>query len=336
MAGDVLHYYYKVISIFVYMPTIKKTDNGYFIGKTKVVDEEILKYIANLVIPPAFRGVEIYYRKGKPPKILYMGIDSKDREQFMYSDWWIEQQRKVKLCNLIRFGEMLPQIHADITTHLNRGGKWTIKRVIALILRVINLCYFRIGNIKYEEKHGSHGISTVSKRHIKFGEDGVRFDFIGKKGMKNECVVVDALAIKSLKSLCEHVAGDGHVFKYQLGGEWHHIKHTDVNDYLKEYDPLITSKMFRTWDTNMMLIKRLGQTEPWKMTAPQRRRAVVAALKEVSNLVHNTPAISKKDYADPELIKLYLEHPVTYRRDFITPITTERIRFLNWLRAKCS
>jgi DNA topoisomerase I len=296
-----------------------------------------LKYIASLVIPPAYRNVEIYYRTGRPPKILYMGIDAKGREQFIYSSWWTEQQRSIKLCNLIRFGEALPQIQSDITTHLRREGKWTQTRVIALILRIISLCYFRIGNTKYETLYQSHGISTISKRHIKIGDDGIRFEFIGKKAQKNECLVVDPLAVKSLQDLVGEIKSDTvHIFQYQSGGKWHDIKHTDVNDYLKKYDPVLTSKMFRTWDTNIMLIRLLERTEPIRLTAPQRRRVIVAALREVSYLVHNTLVICRKDYADPDLIGLYLDHPRKYKSLFITPPSSERVKFMNWLRNKCS
>ena len=312
----------------------KKTD-GFYHGKTKIIDPTILEYIKNLVIPPAYQDVEIYYKSGKHSKILYSGTDAAGREQFIYSEWWGEQQQALKLCNLIKFGEMLPQIQADIVARLKSGDKWTQTRIIALILRVISLCNFRVGQEKYTKLYESFGISTVHRKHLKFGDDGAKFEFIGKKSQLNACTVVDPVAIGALKNLLDRSA-DQNIFSYQLGKHWVPVKATEINDYLKTYDPVITSKMFRTWDTNIQLIKLLGLQDPTRLAASGRRKAVVAALREVSLLVHNTPAIARKAYADPEIIKMYLEHPRTYKKVFITPASSERIRFMNWLKSKCS
>lgn len=321
------------------MPVILrlKTDKGwsyqYKHGGKEVTDSAQLEYIKGLVIPPAYRDVEIYY--SARPKILYMGYDAKDRPQFIYASWWADQQRTIKLCNLIPFGEKLPSIMNDIDTVLRKGERWTQNRVVALILRVISHCYFRVGNVKYESKYESHGISTITPEHIEFKDSGAHIKFIGKKAQLNECVVVDPLARKLLEELRDAAkSGDHHLFKYQLGGEWHHVKHTDVNDFLKKYDPVFTSKMFRTFDTNVMLIKLL-QTDPNTLTPPARKREVVKALKTVSAVVHNTPTICRKDYADPDLINLYLAKPRSYKKWFITPQASERVRFINFLRDKC-
>lgn len=317
------------------MPTIyKRAGQFYHHDGSRVTDPDMLQYARGLVIPPAYRDVEIYYRRGtRPPKIMYMGTDAAGREQYIYAPWWAEQQRDIKLCSLIRFGELLPRIQTDITAHLRRGGRWTQTRSVALILRIIGLCYFRIGNTKYERLYKSHGISTVSKRHLIIDDAGARFSFVGKRAQTNECVIVDPLTIASLSNLVSHVGGDGHIFKYQSGGHWHHVRHTDVNDYLKVYDPVLTSKMFRTWDTNAMLIDLLP--DPVPLTSPARRRALVAVFRNISSRVHNTMAICRKSYADPDLAALYLEHPRKYRTLFVTPDSTTRTKLLGWLRSRC-
>lgn len=317
------------------MPTILKTPEGYVYkrGGAAITDQSTLDYLAKLVIPPAWRDVEIYY--GARPKILYMGWDAKDRPQFVYAQWWVEQQRSIKLCNLIPFGEMLPLIQSDIAKSLRQSGRWTKNKIAALVLRIISLCYFRVGNLKYEEQNASHGITTLSREHITIDAGGVHFKFIGKKAQLNECVCVDPLVKDRMRELLDLKSQDPHVFRYQAGQSWYHISHLDINDYLKAYNPQFTSKMFRTMDTNTMLIQLLSE-DPGQLTVSARKREVVKALKQVSAVVHNTAAVCKKDYADPDIIRLYLEKPRSYKKWFLTPTTSPRIRFINFLKSKCS
>lgn len=311
-----------------------KINNNYEYKDEKgniIKNNEILEYIKDLVIPPAYENVEIYYHNGKTPKILYHGIDSKGRPQFIYSQKWSESQREIKLCNLIDFGKAYSTIMNDIHNFL-KPQKWTENKIISLILLIISMCYFRIGNKKYCDLYCSHGISTITANHIDFLDIHARIHFIGKKGVHNECIIEDPLVIKLLKELCE-LHKTGPIFRYSSEGDYNIIKHTEINNWLKTYNPNFTSKMFRTFDSNIILINTLDQL-PFEDKPSKRKKAVVQALKQVALKVHNTPTISKKSYCDIDLIDLYLLHPKKYKSKFMNGKDT-KTNFINYLKDKC-
>jgi DNA topoisomerase-1 len=308
-----------------------------------VKDKVILEYIEKLVIPPAYMSVEIYYQaNGREPKIKYIGYDDKGRVQAIYSKKWTEQARSIKLCNLVHFGEELPMIMSRMDNHM-RSSRMTKNKVIATILKIISICYFRIGNIKYENLYSSHGISTLSKKHIKFLDDNkvVQMSFIGKKGVLNEGTIDDPLTVNVLRDLYNTKSHDQHLFMYQLDGKWNHVTHIDINNWLKEINPIFTSKMFRTFDANSLLISELNNlhtaenTKPAQLSPSKRKKKVVAALNVVAEKVHNTPAISKKSYCDIDMIDMYITQPRKWQSFFRTPSTSDRIKFVNYLKKKC-
>ena len=130
------------------------------------------------MIPPAYRNVKIFYEKS--PKILYEGFDDKDRKQQIYSKAWVKKAEKQKFQELYRFGQKFPKIMLDINANISKPSL-TRKKIISLILRIISICYFRIGNLKYQKLYGSHGISNIKAKHLKIGKKKMFVKFIGKK-----------------------------------------------------------------------------------------------------------------------------------------------------------
>lgn len=302
---------------------------------TKVTDKTTLEWINSLRIPPAWTQVTIFYNMSS--KQTCCGYDAVGRLQCLYSAKHREKARAQKYCDLITFGEKLPSIQNDIKKYLE-SGRYTKLKIIALILRIVMCCSFRLGTLTYEAKNDSYGITTIRRQHVKFANGKVVIAFIGKKGVHNECVISDPIVVKILSELVSIKKEDDHVMMYNIGGihgQWIHIKHTDVNVFLREYGETITSKDFRTFQSNMILIDGLKTQDPNGMKITARKKVIKAIAEKVADIVHNTPAISKKDYIDPEIIDLYINHPVKYRKMFITPNATARIMFLNWLKQKC-
>jgi DNA topoisomerase-1 len=296
----------------------------------EVTDPAALAYIKSLVIPPAYDRVEIRYNTND--KVTYVGYDAKERPQHHYAEWWIKQQRAAKFCDLIQFGKTLPRITADIRAAVQQK-RTTKNKIIALIMRVIMLCSFRIGHEKYSKLYQSYGISTIEKRHVAISQGALSIAFVGKKGVANDCVVVDPIAVREIKALIADKAPNEKVFTYTKDGERKLIKPTEVNDWLKAYDPKFTSKMFRVFMTNLLLINSMKKTNPRHMTEAQRKKHVVQTLKEVSCVVHNTPAVCKKDYSDTDVIDLYVQHPSKWHAAFAG--VSARVGFLNFLKKKC-
>jgi len=316
-------------------PTDKPTSWYIQDRSNKVInDEKILKWIESLVIPPAWQKVQI--DTSLQAVQIAWGYDLKNRQQVIYSKSHIIKARKEKYCNLVKFGETLPKIMADIDSYL-KAEKFTKNKIIALTLKIVDCCSFRLGTLKYEHGNNSYGITTITPEHLTFEKNGnININFVGKKGVENDCTITDPLIVTNLKKLSEIDKKDRHIMTYQEGKEWFHVKHTEVNYFLNEYGENFTSKDFRTFRSNTLLIDLLRKEEdPYKLEPSKRKKQMNAAILEVSALIHNTKAIAQKDYIDPEILQLYMEHPIAYRSKFITPKTDARILFINWLKLKC-
>jgi DNA topoisomerase-1 len=308
--------------------------------------KELVQYAKSLVIPPAYKNVEIYANTNNvpiagvnQPKILYSGYDDKGRKQSIYSSAWNAKVKSEKFCLLIEFAKKYPKMLSDMKSQL-KSSKVTKNKVISTILRIISLCYFRIGNVKYEKLYRSHGISTVHNKHFSVDKTTgtIMIKFIGKKGVLNECTVVDKDTLTSVQELLSN-RKNGPVFIYENSTGRHQIKHTDVNNWLKKYHPSFTSKLFRTLDTNLLIISRLNSSklaQDKKSTETQRKKVVISALKVVSEKVHNTPAICKKDYSDSKILTMFVTKPKEYIKHFVAPKTTVRTAFVAYLKSQCS
>ncbi len=337
--------------------------------KAPIKDETILKYLQSLVIPPNYHDVEIYYHKPpKKDKLSYIGYDAKDRPQHIYHKWWVEKARKNKYCGLIKFGEMIPKILATIKSYVGLK-KMSKNKLIGTIVSLILHCGFRVGNDKYSKMYKSYGLTTIEKRHITFtqaknkelkdtGVTIAHISFIGKKGVLNECTVTgvnDASnsgpsggaqdgedIVQILLELTKGKKPEDRVFvTNEPGHEPEEITPLDINNFLKGFDESITSKMFRTFQANLMLIEKLRLVNPQAMVkAGDRKKHVKQVITEISQTIHNTPAICKKEYIFSEIWELYLEKPRSFNGAFgsngsAAAKISPRIAFMNFMRRRC-
>ena len=293
-----------------------------------VINKEVLDYINKLIIPPAYNDFSIFYIK--KPKILFEGYDDKGRKQQIYSTDHKKKASKKKFCHLVKFGELLPNILKDIEMHL-KEKIFSKEKIIAIILKIVMKCGFRLGNLKYQKLYNSFGISNILVKHINFkkikvidgtkttSKDGIHIKFIGKKGVTNECDITNTDIINEIKKLISGKKNTDYVFKYNSinSNSLEIIKCIDINSWLKKYDPNITSKLFRTFDTNILFIELMQKKEdPMKLATSKRKKNIVEVMKLISTQINNTPAIAKKEYLHVDLWTIYLEHPKKYKKLF--------------------
>jgi DNA topoisomerase-1 len=307
-----------------------------------VKDKPVLEYIKKLVIPPAYADVSIFYEKS--PKILFQGYDDKKRLQQIYSPEHKKKAARKKFCHLMEFGKVLPNIERDIEKNI-KSIKITKDKIISLIIKIVMICGFRIGNLKYQKLYGSFGISNIFKSHIKMKNDPqnkssthMHINFIGKKGVLNECVIKNKELIVEINKLVSKKSAKEYVFTYTDG----ETKTTDkvitaleINKWLKSYHINTTSKMFRTFDTNVLFIEYMRDAEdPLKLSLAKKKKVVNEALKVISCQINNTPNICKKEYLHIDLLTLYLENPKKFKKYFFG-CNEARKCFLNYLEDFC-
>lgn len=297
-----------------------------------ITDKEIIDYITKLVIPPAYNDVEVFYEKS--PKILFQGIDANGRLQQIYSPKWRASADKAKFKALIDFGHALPKMTLDIMKLIN-SLVLSKEKIIAIILRVVQLCGVRIGQAKYQKLYGSIGLSTLMKKHLTFKKDGkeLHIKFPGKKGVINECMITDKKLIQEIERYAIDKTHHELLFTYWDNATKRQkpINAIDVNDWLKEYNPNFTTKFFRTMSTNAMFIDLMKNIKPESLTPAQRKKKIVEVIKELSCSINNTPSICKKSYLDPELVKLFLEKSRKYQTDINNSSYNSNVTYIKFL-----
>ena len=279
----------------------------------KVVDKTTLEYIKSLRIPPAYEDVKINLNKNS--KLLVTGHDIKGKKQYIYNPKWIEMRSQKKFCKMIGFGPKIAKIDKDIDRLLNMRG-FPKDKLIAMILRIIMICHFRIGNPIGKDVYNSYGVSTLNRTHFKMSGSTVVIDFLGKRGVRNICKIKDKQMVRLLNDLKGRVRNNkeeifwynSDVSKYKVC-----VNSSDVNDYLKQYGDF-TTKDFRTWYANLYFINEVVKLGPIPDTETGRKKYAREGIKKGADSLHHTIAISKKKYISNDLINLYIDHPKKFKQ----------------------
>ena len=270
----------------------KKNINHIYLEKNgKRVSKKTIQPYLKMYIAPAYDNVKI--NKNMNAKVLAIGYDERDRPQYIYNTKCVKSRGKNKFKKLIQFGKqynnIMKRIENDYKSKVDNKNKQ-----IAMILKLIMDCNFRIGNDKYTKENNSYGVSTLQGKHIKTN-GGIMIDFVGKKGVKNTCIIVDPKMKSNLRTKKKRYKNNENIFQYTKDGKNYTIKSDDVNDYLGEY----TTKNFRTWSANILLIKYLLK----------EKCKIKDGIEYVAKKLHHTPSICKSNYIDPKLVEKYEKNP---------------------------
>tara|TARA_R110002074_G_scaffold383293_2_gene563520 strand:+ start:2958 stop:3875 length:918 start_codon:yes stop_codon:yes gene_type:complete len=262
----------------------------YYDKKNNELTKSSITNYLNFYIPPGYKNVKINKKKSK---ILAIGYDEKNRPQYIYNKNFTNKQSILKFNLLINFGNNYKKIYDKIKKDIYTNFESKEKQ-IATILMIIIDCNFRVGNVKYEKDNKSYGVTTLEKRHLKNINGELTIDFIGKKGVRNKCNIKNNKIKRNLTQKKKLLTKTDKIFRYRIKDKYYNVKSSDVNNYLKKLGNFST-KYFRTWSANTLLIKELlNENIPLKN-----------AIENVANSLHHTPSICKKNYLDPKLIKFY-------------------------------
>src|SRR5262249_42701798 len=119
---------------------------------------EMLRRIRSLVIPPAWTDVWICCDPNG--HLQATGRDQRGRKQYRYHPRWREVRDEAKYSKLLIFAEALPQIRDRVEADLQRPGM-PRERVLAAIVRLMELTLFRVGNTEYAKANKSFGLTTL-------------------------------------------------------------------------------------------------------------------------------------------------------------------------------
>ena len=116
----------------------------------------------------------------------------------------------------------------------------------------------------------------------------------------------DAVVVEAIEVMRRRRGDDVRLLSYQEARRWRSMLPELVNDYIRDTTGLqATAKDFRTWHATVIAATALAETEEPGGTAASRKRAVAAAMKEVSSFLGNTPALARSSYVDPRVVEAY-------------------------------
>ena len=267
-----------------------------------VRDEDVVRRIRSLVIPPAWVDVWICpYENGH---LQATGRDVRGRKQSRYHPKWRTTRDATKYEHMVKFAQALPLIRERIRKDLARHGM-PKEKVLATIVGVMEQTHIRVGNEEYARTNKSYGLTTMLNKHVDVHGAEVTFTFKGKSGVKHAISLHDKRLARIIQQ-CEEIPGHD-LFQYlDHDGNRHHIDSTAVNDYLREITGQhFTAKDFRTWAGSVLACALLGELAPFE-NASQAKKNVVAAIAKVAAHLGNTPSVCRKCYVHPAVLEAYL------------------------------
>ncbi len=268
----------------------------------KVTGEEHLERIRALVIPPAWTHVRI--SPSPRSRLQAIGIDTSGRVQYLYHAQYAARQQRKKFEKIERFGDYLPALRRRTNEDIARDD-FSRERVLAVIIRLINELYFRVGSEESVKRYRTYGVTTLRNRHVEIKPNGqLIFSFKGKHHIQHRRIIVDkelAMLLRDIKTI-----GGAKLFEYyDAEGRVRAITPRDVNEYIKSATaPEFSAKDFRTWGGTLLAAVRLAEIGH---AADEReaKKNIVRAVKRVAEHLGNTPTVCRGCYIHPRVIELY-------------------------------
>lgn len=269
-----------------------------------ITNEAELERIKSLVIPPAWTSVRI--APSTRSRVQAIGVDTCGRVQRIYHPVFAARQQQRKYEKIERFGELLPQLRQRANEDITQEGL-TRECVLAVIVRLINDLYFRIGSEMSVKRYRTYGVTTLRNKHLEIKRGGrLVFNFVGKHHIRHRRLIVD----EELATLMRDIQkiGGAKLFHY-LDAERRArpVTPRDVNDYIKAATSTeFSAKDFRTWGGTLLAAIELAEAGR-AVDEKHAKRNIVKAVRNVAEHLGNTPAVCRSCYIHPKVLHCYLQ-----------------------------
>lgn len=276
----------------------------YFDEHDRPLNQEAVGRVKSLAIPPAW--TDVWVCPDERGHLQAVGTDEAGRRQYLYHPEWHRKQAAAKFERAVELGRSLPRVRTLLERELT-GDPADRDTVLAAAIRLIDLGCFRPGAESYTKDNGSFGLTTLQVRHLKrSGEDRI-FQFRGKSGVDHEIVVSDQLVVSVIDALTRRRRPHQALLLPRRGS---HDRPSalgagEINARIQElFGTDATAKDIRTWKATTAMaaaLARAGSAE----SPSTRRRQVTEAVREVADLLGNTPTVARSSYIDPRIIDLF-------------------------------
>ena len=261
----------------------------------RVRDPRVLARIRRLAVPPAY--TDVWICRDARGHLQASGRDARGRKQYRYHPQWRAARDMSKYERLVDFVQHLPGLRAAVQRDLALTGL-PRRKVLALVVRLLETTAIRIGNEEYSRHNHSYGLTTLQTRHLDLQGSRMRFRFRGKNGkfhdirLRNERLARIARRVQELpgQDLFQFIDDEGAIQS---------IESADVNAYIREHTAAdFSAKDFRTWSGTLLAARELAAVGGADSDADGKRR-ITAAIARVAASLGNTPAVCRASYVHP-------------------------------------
>jgi DNA topoisomerase I len=274
----------------------------------RVSSDDDLERIRRLVVPPAWTDVWIAARPDS--HLQATGRDARGRKQYRYHDAFVDDRASDKFSELVAFAGALGSLRRRVDRDL-RLDELSHDRVVATVVRLLDVTSLRVGNAEYAKSNGSFGLTTLRNRHVQVRGSTIHFEFRGKSSHDFDVEIENRRLAKIVRS-CQHLPGQ-RLFEYRtLDGTVRTVDSNDVNAYLGEYGRAgTTAKTFRTWNATVRAAEALvvASQNDDKPSAT----VLNAAIDQVADHLGNTRSVCRTSYIHPAVVESYLDGTLTRR-----------------------
>ena len=187
-----------------------KNNQSYYKNNKLLKNKNIIDKFNSIYIPPVYKSSKYYIIKknnnnnnNSENDVYATAVDALGRTQYKYTKEHTTKRNIDKHQTLLHINKLIPKIYAKIDKDLletkNNKNINLKNRNIALILKIMGKCNFRIGNKIYEDKYGSTGMTTLRKEHISFKNDKI---YIGSTNNQYLCT-----RMTNHRQMCKNLTG---------------------------------------------------------------------------------------------------------------------------------
>lgn len=263
---------------------------GEWLLKGKPVEEQVMKKLSNLKIPPAWTDVVV--STDPKAKVVAIGRDAVGRWQYKYSAQHIARTVKEKFDRVKSFSRDISSLRKQIEHDINIG------KAEAFLLRLEDKTAIRIGSMAdTKAKKKAYGLTTLKHEHVSFKGNKIILDFVAKKGIPAHYEFVDDILMSFLKERKNSTKIGEYLFS--------DVPAKKLNNYLKFLSRnQYTVKDYRTFHATRIAFDELKPYTGKVLGKKEKTKVVNSICKKVSDFLHNTPDMAKKSYIDPMVWEL--------------------------------
>ncbi|MBO3087673.1 DNA topoisomerase IB [Cellulomonas dongxiuzhuiae] len=291
--------------------TRRRTGRGFVyldVDRQRIVEPGHLERVTTLAIPPAWR--DVWISPWPSGHIQAAGLDDAARRQYIYHQQWQARRARLKHEHVLDVARRLPAARRRVRADLALDGMPRDK-ALALAFRLLDRAYLRVGTEGYTRRHGSFGLATLRREHVRVlpDEDGrpgaVHLVFPAKSGQVRDTVVDDEVVAELVRTLLRRRDESPELLAWRDDAGWHDVTSADVGRYVRDRLGEATPKDFRTWHATVLAARGLADAGPPPRSERARRRVVASVVKDVAEELGNTPTVARSSYIDPRVVDLW-------------------------------